>query len=352
MPCTCASTTITGPTRVTSMRLATLILVLATSTLLADDAPTDRVVVETWYSFTVDSVDERIFLRAVEDFEAAHPHIDVEPVRIPYLQNLAQFINSSQGGEAPDVIRLSDTEVGKIGYISVEGLPLLEDLRPHLTPMQRATVEPRALAAMRYGEPLYAMPASQGCLTLLYNKDLFDAKGLDYPNDNWTTDEMIAAAKVLNDGEVKGLSLPLKWSYWYLPFQAGFGASSFDANGNPTLDSPGSAEALDFYLDFERKHKVVSSSVGLESMSTQFQIGNAAMVLDGAWNWNNYIGAGVDVGLALMPVVVRNRAAHGPDVQLLRLGSFQTKRRQGRGRATRTLVDGRRGAKSFCAREL
>ena len=87
------------------------------------------------------------------------------------------------------------------------------------------------------------------------------------------------------------------------PVPAGFGGAPFDKDGNPTLDSPGSAEALDFFLDFEREHDIVSSSVGLEAMSTQFQIGNAAMVFDGSWNWNNYVGAGVDIGLALMPTI-------------------------------------------------
>ena len=75
---------------------------------------------EVWHTFGASTTDERIFLSAVESFEAAHPGVDVEPVRIPYLQNLQQFINSSQGGEAPDVVRLSDTEIGRIGHISVE----------------------------------------------------------------------------------------------------------------------------------------------------------------------------------------------------------------------------------------
>ena len=284
---------------------------LCALTAAAENAP-ERRVVETWHTYTVNSVDEAIFLEAVAAFEKAYPHIDVEPVRIPYLQNLAQFINSSQGGEAPDLIRVSDTELGKLGHITVEGLPLLEDLRAHLTPVQRQQVAPRALAAMRYGEPLYALPVSQGCLTLLYNKALFDARGVAYPDDSWTTDDLIAAAKQLDDGAVRGLALPIKWSYWFLPFQTGFGGASFDANGHPTVDSPGSAEALEFFLDFERVHDIVSSSVGLESMSTQFQTGKAAMVLDGSWNMNNYLGADIDVGLATLPAVAETGIRMGP----------------------------------------
>ena len=284
------------------MRLVAGILLLLARAVAADDAAA-TVELEVWHTFGVNSVDEAVFLDAVDSFEAAHPGIDVEPVRIPYLQNLAQFINSSQGGEAPDMIRLSDTEVGRIGHISVSGLPLLEDLRPHLTPAQRSRYETRSLQAMRYGEPLYALPVSQGCITLLYNKALFDAARLGYPDDDWTTDDLIRAARALTRDDVWGLALPIKWSYWYLPFQTGFGGELFDADEKPSLDSPGSAEALDFFLDFERRHGVVSSSVSLESMSTQFQLGNAAMVFDGAWNWNSYHDAGLDVGLALLPLV-------------------------------------------------
>ena len=97
--------------------------------------------IELWHTFSADSIEERLLTDAVDAFRDAHPEIPVQVTRIPYLQNLPQFINSSQGGEAPDVIRVSDTEVGKIGHISVEGLPLLEDLRPHLTPMQRSRLE-------------------------------------------------------------------------------------------------------------------------------------------------------------------------------------------------------------------
>lgn len=302
MPCGCVSTKNTAAKRTTDVKYWVGLLLLVATIGLADDSSTGPRI-EAWYTYAVNSVDEKVFLRSVERFEAAHPHIDVEPVRIPYLQNLQQFINSSQGGEAPDLVRLSDTEVGKIGHISVEGLPLLEDLRPHLTPMERSHFEPRALSALRYDDSLYAVPVSQGSLTLIYNKALFDAAGLGYPRDDWTTNDLISAAKVLTRGDVSGIALPLKWSYWFIPFQAGFGGSPFDSQGNPTLDSPETADALEYFLDLERKHGITSSSVSLEAMSTQFQVQKVAMILDGSWNWSNYEGAGLDLGMSVLPTV-------------------------------------------------
>ena len=296
--------------------LGTLVLLMAALFVpvsgLGAEAETETVSLEVWHTFGANSVDERIFLDAVAAFEVAHPEIAVEPVRIPYLQNLQQFINSSQGGEAPDLVRLSDTELGRIGHISVEGLPLLEDLRPHLTPVQRSRFEPRALNAMRYGTSLYAIPVSQGTLALIYNKALFDAAGVDYPRDDWTTDDLIAAAKTLTGDDTLGFAVPLKWSYWFIPFLTGFGATLFDSEDNPTLDSPGSERALEWFLDLERVHGVAASSTGIENMSTQFQLSRAAMVLDGSWNWNAYLAAGLDLGVAVMPVVSETGLRMGP----------------------------------------
>ena len=272
----------------------------------------DQLQVELWHTFVVNSREEEILVQAIESFETANPDIDVRATRIPYLQNLQQFINSSQGGEAPDVIRLSNTELAKIGHITVEGLPVLEDLRLHLTPVQRERFESRAVSAMRYGDPLYAIPASQGSLSLLYNKALFDAAGLEYPQDDWTTNELLKAAKALTAGDVMGLTVPLTWSYWFIPFQTGFGGSLFDKNGNAVFASPETAVALDWFLDLEREHHIVAPGIRLESMSTQFATQNAAMVFDGSWNVNSYLDANIDLGQAVMPIVAETGNRMGP----------------------------------------
>ena len=283
-------------------RAAAGILLLCSACLGAAQA-SDRQRIDLWHTYAANGAEEEIFQRALEAFGAKHPEIEVTAARIPYLQNLPQFINASQGGEAPDLVRLSETELGKIGHIAVSGLPLLEDLRPHLTPVQRSRFQAQALAAMRYGEPLYALPASQSCLSVLYNKGLFDAAGVAHPQDDWTTDDFLAAAQALTQGEVKGLAIPLKWSYWYIPFQTGFGGAPFDRQARPSLDSPGSAEALDWLLDLQRKHQVAGSGTDIEAVSTRFAQGRAAMTFDGPWNWNRYRDAGLEFAQVLMPIV-------------------------------------------------
>ena len=270
------------------------------------------VTVEVWHSYTADTREEQVFLDAVAGFRAAHPHIAVATARIPYVENVAQFINAAQGGEAPDIVRISHDDVGMIGHVRVEGLPILEDLRPHLTPVQRRQQAPRAVQAMRYENALYAIPATQSCLALLYNRAVFDAAREPYPENDWTTDDLLATAvRLTRDGRY-GLALPVKTSYWWFPFQSGFGGALFDANDEPTLDAPGSARALVWFQELETKRGVTAPGVTPESMKTQFIQGKAAMVFDGPWNWGDYLDAGVDAGIALLPVVAETGLRMAP----------------------------------------
>ena len=48
------------------------------------------------------------------------------------------------------------------------------------------------------GQPR-AVPAFIDNLALVYNKDIFDAAGMDYPTDDWSWDDFMSAAAELND---------------------------------------------------------------------------------------------------------------------------------------------------------
>jgi len=256
-----------------------------------------------WYTFNADSKEEVTFLAAVADFEAANPSVTVEATWVPFENADRVFMTAAQGGEAPDLVRLSNDQLGKIGEVRVDGYPLLEDLRPHLTPLERDQFDPRALSAMHYGDALLGVPASQDCLSLIYNKALFDARGIDYPDENWTSADLLSAAENLTYGDVRGLAMPVKETYWWFPFQEGFGGHLFDEQGNPTLDSNGSAAAMDWMIALEKEHGVVATGTGIESMKTQFISSKAAMVVDGPWNWAMYEASRIEVGQALLPVM-------------------------------------------------
>lgn len=78
---------------------------------------------------------------------------------------------------------------------------------------------------MVYKDEVYGLRITSNNLALFYNKDLFDAAGLDYPDDTWKWDDLRNAAKTLTDTEagVYGLDLPVYdknggYTWNWLPF--------------------------------------------------------------------------------------------------------------------------------------
>ena len=77
----------------------------------------------------------------------------------------------------------------------------------------------------------------------------------------------------------------------------------FDESGNPTLNSNGSAEALDWLLDLELEHGVVATGTQTEGMKNQFIGSKAAMIVDGPWNWATYEASRLNVGQSMLPLI-------------------------------------------------
>ncbi|MDP6906107.1 MAG: extracellular solute-binding protein [Candidatus Thalassarchaeaceae archaeon] len=274
------------------------------------DSPSESqdITLDVWYSFSTDSKEESTFMAAIYSFESQYPNVTVEVTQKAYSNMNSQFEIAAIGGQAPDLVRLSSDQLGSIGDVRVDGYPLLEDLRPHLTPAQRESFDSDSLNAMRFGNSLYGVPASQDCLSLIYNKGLFDSEGLDYPDSSWTTSDLISAAQNLTSGDVYGLAIPIKDAYWWFPIQSGFGGSLFDSNGTPTLDSNGSAESMDWLMNLEDSDDpeslgLIALGTKAETMKSQFIQSKAAMIVDGPWNWPAYEASRLDIGQTLLPIV-------------------------------------------------
>ena len=253
--------------------------------------------IEVWYTFAAETIEEEVFLESVESF-MEETGVQVKATRVSYGDADQLFMTAAQGGEAPDLIRISSDSLGKFGEVRVDGAPLFEDLRPHLTPAQRQAFDPVSLESMRYGESLYAVPASFDCLSLIYNKALFD--GMEEPNEDWTLDDLMAA------GEMVGLEFPVKNAYWWFPFLGGYGGELFDENGTPTLDEGGAAASLEWMMDLELEYGIVPEGTQKISMENSFEAWDTGMVIDGPWNWARY-GKGIDnLGQTLLPKVSEN----------------------------------------------
>lgn len=141
------------------------------------------------------------------------------------------------------------------------------------------------LDVFTYDGSLYCAPKDFATMGLEYNRDLFDAAGLEYPNSDWTWEDLRAAAEALTDKEagVIGLVTPTDIERW-MPFMYQAGGAIFDAQGDFIFDSPETLKALEFYVGLVQDGlagppSVVDAGWGGEA----FGQGRAAMAMEGGW---------------------------------------------------------------------
>ena len=155
----------------------------------------------TYFTFSaapdhLEDLDEMIAI-----FEAEHPKIHIEVQTATWDDYFTKLQTLIAGGEAPDIFELNYEN-----FVSYAAKGVLLNLEPfaQADPAYDETIYyPRALEAFQYNEMQLGMPETFSTVVLYYNKDAFDAAGIDYPAENWTWDEAKEAGKAImaaNDG--------------------------------------------------------------------------------------------------------------------------------------------------------
>ena len=155
----------------------------------------------------------------VKRFEAATPNVDIDVTTIPEGQYGVKLDTALAAGEPPD-IGLVNTELMNRGVL----LPvddIVEAQGIDLSTYNQAIVGDRLNAeSCAFEGKLYCLGSYTGSVQVFYNKDMFDAAGIPYP-EPWppmTVDEFVDTACELTDpaNEVWGAAYgdPVTWMPW------------------------------------------------------------------------------------------------------------------------------------------
>ncbi len=154
-----------------------------------------------------------------------------------------------------------------------------------------------------------AVPGFIDNLAVVYNKEIFDDAGVDYPTDDWTWDEFLATAAELNDPDagIAGFGWPgtgdedTTWRIWPLIWQEGGEIVSEDGESVGFDDGSGLA-ALEVVEQAAADGSVyIDSTAGSERMQQLFASGKMAMNVAGPYTLPEYVDANVDYGVVSMP---------------------------------------------------
>lgn len=135
----------------------------------------------------------------------------------------------------------------------------------------------------------YGLPWCAATELLYYNQDMFDAAGLEYPNNDWAYKDFLEAAKALTqyngDGTtaVYGFDLPNTQTWW-----AGIGGAGdqvYDAANGKLVIGDGAVSFIEDCVDMVSKGIMPEPS---SDTSDKFGAGKAAMSWLGSWNIGTY----------------------------------------------------------------
>lgn len=181
------------------------------------------------------------------------------------------------------------------------------------------------LTARPTGKKTIGFPAIVDNLTLLYNKSIFDAAGVPYPTDQWTWDDLRAAAKKLTNPatstygyaySVSGAENTV-WKMWPQLWQNGGEILSPDQK-TAAFDSDAGVKALTFLRDMA----VTDKSVYLDQTDTKyeqlFRNNRIGMMASGPWVLYDLKTAKTKYGVTLLPGTNGDhQTASGPDLWAL-----------------------------------
>ncbi len=145
---------------------------------------------------------------------------------------------------------------------------------------------------------------------LYYNKDLFDAAGVAYPDVNWTWDDLLAAAEKLTVKDASGNT-----TQYALAAEGGKYTKWLNQNGggilddyvNPSkcmLDDPKSVEAITFFADlmnngYAMRDADLSQAGGDAAV---FASDQAAMIVQNTSRVSAFNAAGKNYDVAVVPI--------------------------------------------------
>lgn len=218
-------------------------------------------------------------------FEESHPNIQVSLSLYPSRGFATRVLTAIAADEGPDVFyHYFASDVATQGF--------LEDLTPYIEASGSATNWfPSGVNRGVYDGHTYAVPRDAVSGFIAYNKDLFDAAGVAYPEDGWTIADYRAMANQLTNqdedvygvGAIVGGEGCMLWS----PFSFNLGADITSSDGREVvgyMDSPETVAAMTWCLEMVTEDQV-TAPVELQDQFGElvFLSGNVAMQSISDW---------------------------------------------------------------------
>ena len=192
----------------------------------------------------------------------------------------------AQGGSLPDVFWMHSNESQR--YMSNDMLLDVTDRIAKSALIDPANYPEDIWSLYTYNKKYYAVPKDVDTIALWYNRTLFDQAGVAYPNENWTWEDVYAAAKKITkaDGSVYGFANvnSNNQAGWYNLIYSNNGYVLSEDKKKSGMDLPASIEAMKWMEKMINENLMPPQTLMSESSEdVLLQSGKIAMTMQGSW---------------------------------------------------------------------
>jgi multiple sugar transport system substrate-binding protein len=218
----------------------------------------------------------------IERFHKAQSEVEVKVDFVPQAQARQKLITAVAAGNPPDCCHMYDSWLGEF-----DGMGALEDLTSQIKGWSHyAGTEPTAWQTVTVKGKLLSFPWTITNDAIFVRTDRLKEYSLPAPKDDWTWEEFLSLAKGFTKPDKNQYGFGLRGGgYWAVLYATEFMISNGAQvlkDGKVAINSKPAVEALDWYLDLLRKHKVVPPSAptdGYRQIVEGFGRGVTSMVL-------------------------------------------------------------------------
>jgi multiple sugar transport system substrate-binding protein len=242
----------------------------------------------------------------VDAFHAANPKITVNVTVSDWDTYWDKLQTGIAGGDAPDVFAMDGPLFPD--YVSRD---VLLDLKPYIdrSGYDLGQLADEAVKDFTTADGQFGLPRDLNVIALFYNKAMFDAASVPYPDDTWDWAKLTEVGKTLTlkgaDGNVSQWGFFTETSdmenYWSsLVWQNGGDILAPDGK-TTVLGTDEAVGGIQRLQDLIWKDKIMPDASITDVLGDAFEQGQAAMEANGSWLVATHQAAGIDFGIAPLP---------------------------------------------------
>lgn len=243
---------------------------------------------KTHLTFQIWDVYQRDSMVAICDaYTAQHPDVVIDVQVTSWNEYWTKLEAAAESNTMPDIFWMHTnqilyyTEFGMLADVT----DLYDDVDPnyyeaHFSEISRGN-------AQGVDGRMYGVPKDKDNIVLCYNKEMFDAAGVAYPDEDWTWDDMMDASQKVYDTLGKYGYMAYnddQCGYWNFVYQAG-GCILTEDKTKGGFDQEGTRKAMAFYIGIQDQPWCPDQTYFAETTpQTAFFSEAGCMYLEGNWN--------------------------------------------------------------------